>query len=153
MISSEGKVLQRLSSGENSGYTKILGVQLDTPIVGNQAVALSEEQIATDEAGNTIPVAITAEKRLNTALEILQYMEQNGIIGEAVFVDVTDLGNIHMQYDSRYQIELGNNTELFEKIKRIKGAVAKVSEEYPYSAGTIDLSNLEKNSFDPVDPQ
>ena len=119
----------------------------DEGLYGMVCRVLEEEQPTTDEAGNTVPVAVTAEKRLNAALVILQYLEQNGIIGEAAFVDVTDLGDIHMQYGSRYQIELGNDTELFEKIKCLKGAVTQVSKDYPYSTGTIDLSDLKKILF------
>ena len=151
LISSGGKVLQQLAGGEHSGYTNILGIKLDSPAVGNQAMALEEAQIATDEAGNTIPIAVTAQKRLNTALNILQYLEQNGIIGEAAFLDVADLGNIGMKYGTRYQVLLGDDTELFEKIKLLKGAVAKVSADYPYSVGTIDLSDPDNIRFDRSD--
>lgn len=151
LISAGGKVLQQLSGGENSGYTNVLGFKLDKPVIGSQAVPLEEEQPATDEAGNTIPVVLTAQKRLNAALNILQYMEQNGIIGEAASVDVSDLGDISIQYGTRYLIKLGNDTELFEKVKLLKSAVAKVSEDYPYSTGTIDLSDLKKIRFDQTD--
>ncbi|MBO5891383.1 MAG: FtsQ-type POTRA domain-containing protein [Oscillospiraceae bacterium] len=151
LISAGGKVLQQLSSGENSGYTNVLGFKLEKPVIGSQAVALEEEQPTTDEAGNTIPVAVTAEKRLSTAMNILQYLEQNGIIGEAAFVDVTDLSNISMQYGSRYQVLLGNDTQLSYKISILKAAAAKVSEDYPYSTGTLNLSDPNNIRFDQTD--
>lgn len=147
LISSDGKILEQLSSGANTGYTNVLGVKLDAPAVGGQVIALEEEQPQTDEAGNTIPVTVTAEKRLHTALNILQYLEQNGIIGEAVSVDVTELGSISMQYGRRYQVEMGDDTQLGYKISILKAAVNKVSEEYPYSTGTLDISNPEEIRF------
>jgi len=147
LISAAGKVLEQLSSGANTGYTNVLGIQLDAPAVGSQAIALEQEQPQTDEAGNTIPVTVTAQKRLHTALNILQYLEQNGIIGEAASVDVTELGSISMQYGRRYQIELGDDTQLGYKISILKAAVDKVAKEYPYSIGTLDISNPEEIRF------
>ena len=141
LVSAGGKVLQQLAPGEHSGYTNLLGFKLDKPVIAAQAVALEEEQPTTDEAGNTIPVAVTAEKRLHTALNILQYLEQNGIIGEAASLDVTELTDIQMQYGSRYQVKLGDDTQLSYKISLLKAAVAKVQKDYPYSSGTLDLSD------------
>ncbi len=148
LISAGGKVLQQLAPGEHSGYTNLLGFKLDKPVIAAQAVALEEEQPTTDEAGNTIPVAVTAEKRLHTALNILQYLEQNGIIGEAASLDVTELTDIQMQYGSRYQVKLGDDTQLSYKISLLKAAVAKVQEDYPYSSGTLDLSDPGNIRFD-----
>ncbi len=148
LISASGKILEQLPSGANTGYTNVLGVKLDAPVAGTQAVALEEQQPETDEAGNLIPVTVTAEKRLNTALNILQYLEQNGIIGEAASVDVTELGDIYMQYGRRYQVKLGDDTQLGYKISFLKAAVDKVSKEYPYSVGTLDISNPEEIRYD-----
>ena len=142
LISSGGKILEQLSSGANTGYTNVLGIKLENPAVGLQAVALEEQSVQTDEEGNTIPVTVTADKKLKTALNILQYLEQNGIVGEAASVDISDLGNIRMQYGHKYQIQLGNDTDLFQKIAHLKSAVAKISAEYPYSTGSLDISNL-----------
>ena len=151
LVSSDGKVLEQLSSGANTGYTNVLGVRLDAPVEGGQVIALEEEQPQTDEAGNTIPVTVTAEKRLRTALNILQYLEQNGIIGEAVWVDVAELGSISLQYGRRYQIEMGDDTQLGYKISILKAAVEKVSKEYPYSVGTLDISNPEEIRYNQKD--
>lgn len=140
LISSAGKVLEKLSGGANTGYTNILGIALDMPAVGNHAVAQEQPQ-QTDEAGNPIPVTVTGEKRLRTALNILQYLEQNGIIGEAASVDVSQLGSIQMEYGRRYQIQLGDDTQLAYKISVLKAAIAKVAKEYPYSIGTLDVSD------------
>lgn len=147
LISSAGKVLEQLSSGANSGYTNILGIHLDAPSVGGQARALEEQTTQTDEAGNPIPIAVTAEKRLRTALNILQYLEQNGIIGEAASVDVTELGDIRMQYGRKYQVKLGDDTQLGYKISVLKAAVAKVAQEYPYSTGMLDISDPENINY------
>lgn len=148
LISAGGKVLQKLSVGENSGYTNLLGFKLDKPEIGEQAAVQEEAQPETDEAGNTIPLVMTTEKKFHTALNILQYLEQNVIIGEAAFLDVTDLGNISVQYGSRYLVQLGDDTQLSYKISLLKAAVAKVQEDYPYSSGTLDLSDPGNIRFD-----
>ena len=141
-------MLQKLSVGENSGYTNLLGFKLDKPVIGELAAVLEEAQPETDEAGNTIPLVVTAEKRFDTARNILQYLEQNGIIGEAAFLNVTDLGDISMQYGSRYLVQLGDDTQLSYKISLLKAAVAKVQGDYPYSSGTLDLSDPGNIRFD-----
>ena len=147
LISASGKVLEQLQTGANSGYTNILGVKLDAPYVGGPARALEEQSVQTDEAGNTIPVTVTAAKRLNTATNILQYLEQNGIIGEAAYVDVSELGSIRLQYGRRYLVELGDDTQLGYKISVLKAAVNKVAQDNPYSTGTLNISNPENISY------
>ena len=127
LISAAGKVLEQLPKGANSGYTNILGVKLNAPQVGSQAQALQEQTVQTDEAGNTIPVTVTAAKRLSTALNIVQYLEQNGIIGEAASLDVSELGSIRLQYGQRYRVELGDDSQLSYKISSLKAAVSSPS--------------------------
>ena len=49
--------------------------------------------------------------------DVLQYMEDCGIIGEALYVDVAELGDIELKYGSRFTVKLGDTTQLFYKIK------------------------------------
>lgn len=147
LISAAGKVLEQLPKGADSGYTNIIGVKLNAPQVGSQAQALQEQTVQTDEAGNTIPVTVTAAKRLNTALNIVQYLEQNGIIGEAAYLDVSELGSIRLQYGQRYRVELGDDSQLSYKISCMKAAVNTLTKDEPYSTGMLDISNPEDISY------
>lgn len=141
LVSSSGKVLEKLDTNAQGGHTNLLGMKLDGPIVGAQAKALEEQQPEVDAEGNTIPVTVTAQKRLNTALNIAQYLEQIGIIGEAANVDVTELGDIRIQYGQKYRIELGDDSQLSYKIGILKAALADVMKNYPYTTGTLSIAD------------
>lgn len=147
LISAAGKVLEQLESGANVGHTNLLGVKLEAPVVGSPAQALEDQVPATDEEGNTIPIAVTAQKRLNTALNIVQYLEQNGIVGEAANVDVTEFADIRLQYGQRYRIELGDDSQLSYKISVLNAALADVKKNFPYSTGTLNVADPQNIIF------
>jgi len=138
LVSSGGKVLEPVSDGEESGFTKILGVQLKNPAVGQQAAAYQEAPAATGESGEMIPVTVTAAERLRTALDIASYLEQNGIIGEATSVDVNNLFDIQLWYGQQFQVKLGQKDQLGYKIKKLKAVVTQYSS---YESGVLDISD------------
>ncbi len=151
LISSGGKIIEKAADGAQSGYTKILGVQLDDPRSGEQAAALEPVQNQTDPEGNTVPVTVTQAQRLKTALNIVDYMEQNGIIGKATTVDVNDLSDIQVMYGQRYQVKLGNEMQLSYKISCMKHVIDKMDE---YQSGVLDISFTtwpDKVGFTPFD--
>ena len=92
-----------------------------------------------DENGNTIPVTVTAAHRLNVALNIADYLEANGIIGQAASIDVNDLGDIQFWYGQQYQVKLGNESQLSHKVSLAKGAIDKLSQE-SHNSGVLDAS-------------
>jgi len=147
LVSSAGKVLEKLDTNAQGGHTNLLGMKLDMPVVGAQAQALEEQQPEVDAEGNTIPVTVTAQKRLNTALNIAQYLEQIGIIGEAANVDVTELGDIRIQYGQKYRIELGDDSQLSYKIGILKAALADVMKNYPYTTGSLSIADPQNITY------
>lgn len=136
LMASNGKVLEKINGGDATAYTNILGVALDSPKTSQQAVAYEPEP-ATDETGQTIPVTTYASERLDMALEILQQLEKQGILGQAASVDVTDLAALEIWYGDQFQISLGDSTPLEQKIKLVKGAIAQIGE---YRTGNMDVS-------------
>lgn len=136
LMASNGKVLEKINGGDATAYTNILGVTLDFPKTSQQAVA-HEPEPATDETGQTIPVTTYASERLDMALEILQQLEKQGILGEAASVDVTDLAALEIWYGDQFQISLGDSTQLEQKIKLVKGAIVQIGE---YRTGSMDVS-------------
>lgn len=137
LVTSGGKVIEKALAGEETGYTRILGVQLDAPVSGSQAVAKENNQPQTDEQGNTISVAVTQAKRLETALNIAEYLERNGIIGKAATIEVEDLGDIQFWYGQRYQVKLGDETQLLYKISCVKSVIDHMND---YQSGILDAS-------------
>ena len=146
LITSEGKAIEQVDSATAGEYTKIVGVQLDAPVAGTTAVAL-EPQPQTNPTDDTTeaplftaPVTVTARDRLNTALTILQCLEDNGIIGAAASVDVTDLGNLELWYGQQYQVMLGDNADLTYKIRCMNSAINGENGLKEYDSGILDVS-------------
>lgn len=136
LISSEGKVVEQAPVGGEGDYTRILGVQLAAPAVGQNAAAFQDPQPATDAQGNPVPVTVTAADRLKTALDLTGFLELNGIIGKVDSVDVNDLSDIRLWYDRKYQVTLGGTDQLGYKISCMKAAVAQLA---AYEEGLLDL--------------
>lgn len=134
LIRSDGGVVEKTNSAEAAQHTKVLGIKITDPKVGEKAVAA---QPAPPE-GETVPVTVLASEQLSVAVSIMQYLEETGIIGDAASVDVTDLGNIQLWYGNRFQILLGDTTQLLYKIGLIETAITEHMQSY--DSGILDAS-------------
>lgn len=135
LISSEGKIVERMDPAQKNQHTMVLGVKLDKPQVGSNAAAWQDPQPPTDSQGNEVPVTTTAAQRLQTVIDIAGYLEKNGIIGKMESIDVQYLTDIHMWYGDKFQILLGGTDQLSIKIYHMKATLAQVS----YNEGILDL--------------
>lgn len=136
LMSSAGKLVDTCSSADAEDYTRILGVTLSSPQTGSDGVAY-QEQAATDEEGNTVPITVYASERLSVAVELTQHMEAKGLIGTVATVDVTSLTDIQMWYGTRFQMELGDSSGLERKVDALSQAVAQMDD---YDTGILDAS-------------
>lgn len=137
LMNSGGKLIEKIDAAAASVHTKVLGVELDMPVVGQMAVARQDAPTETMPEGETMPVTISNAQRLQTAVTILQYLEDNDVMGEVVSVDVTDMGSVKLQYGQRFQIQLGDTTQLGYKIEMALAAVKQLAE---HDRGTLDVS-------------
>lgn len=144
LMTSGGKVVEQIDSGTARDYTKVEGVYLDSPAAGQQAVALEtvQETAAATEDGalgatEEAPVIVTNAARLKAALMILEELEDNDIVGEAASIDVSSLNNIELWYGQRFQVKLGDTSNMDTKISWMKSAVSQRSE---YDMGIMDVS-------------
>lgn len=137
LIDSRGKVLEQVPAAQASTHTKLKGFVLAHPEVAQQAVALEPEPEGTLPDGETVPVTVTARERLDTAITVLQLMEQKGILGQAASVDVTKLTDVQIWYGDQYQILLGDGNSLPYKMQLVKGAIDQMG---AYRNGTLDVS-------------
>lgn len=136
LVTADGRVVEQVDAAAASDCTKVLGIRLSAPIPGTQAVA-AEPAPVIDEAGNQVPVTVTGADQLSAALSILQYLESNGIIGQMVSVDVTEIAQVELWYGQQYQIELGDTTQLNYKIQLVRKCIDQLPE---YETGIIDVS-------------
>lgn len=150
LISGGGTVLESTNAADAEDYTKILGVTLDNPVVGQKTVAYEpvpepteEPTTANEETGASSavepmdPITVRASEQLSVALDIVQYLEDNGILGEAASVDVTEMAQLKIWYGQRYRIELGNSTQLSYKITTAKQAMDQLGAHH---SGILDVS-------------
>ena len=145
LITSNGKIAEQIDKAAANSYTKIKGIQLVGPVVGEQAVALeafepeaTEAEGATEETEAPL-VIVTANDRLKAALLILESLEANEIVGEIASVDVTSLFNMELWYGSRYQVKLGDTSQMDKKISQMKQSVAQLN---AYQSGILDVSYI-----------
>ena len=135
LMSAAGKIVEQVADPDNIRHTKILGVQLQSPKVGEQAIAWQDPVPPTDEEGNPVPVTVTAAERLNTVITIAGFLEQNRIIGKMASIDVNYLMDIQLWYGNQYQILLGSTEQLGVKIATMKAALSQVD----YDEGILDI--------------
>lgn len=139
LMTSDGKLMENANAAGAAGCTAIEGVLLDNPQAGQQAVAL-ETPAETDEAGQPIQSASKNADRLRVALTILQQLERNEILGDAASVDVSSLQDIRLWYGSRYEVKLGDSTEMEGKIAAMKSAIEQMGE---FQSGVLEVSNTD----------
>lgn len=137
MIRSDGKILQKSNAADADQKTKIIGVKLDSPAVGAQAVAYQPQIEQTEEETQPEIPTVMASDQLSAVLQILTCLEANGIIGDAVSVDVTSLNGIELWYQDRYQVNLGDQINLNYKISAMKAAIDEMKS---YQRGMLDVS-------------
>lgn len=138
LVNSNGRITAKAEKETENQYTKVLGVYLDSPKVGEQVKALETTAPGQDENGNTIPVTVTDAHRLSTALDIMDYLERNSIIGQAASINVKELGSIEFWYGEQYQVKLGDESQLLHKISLVKGAIDKLSSE-SHNSGVLEV--------------
>lgn len=136
-LNCDGKIMEKINASTSGSYPRILGVRLDDPAVGKIAVAYENATSAPDDGEATAPVTVYDWERLAAALLIAKEMEKNGVIGEIATIDVTDMGEIEVWYGQRFQILLGENTELSKKIFYVVRAISQLDR---YQTGILDAS-------------
>jgi len=143
LMTSEGRIVEQSDSASAQNYTKVLGVTLVSPRVNEQAVALEDAPVQTVETqpgeteAMTVPVTVTGAQRLSAALQILRALEANDIVGEAASVDVRSINSIELWYGQRYQVDLGDTSQMEKKIACMNSAIMQLSE---YQTGKLDIS-------------
>lgn len=158
LMNADGKLVDQVNGVTAKEYTRVLGVRVQDPVLGQQAVAQETELTTipiTDETAEpdqtaeatqetvadpetpTIAVGITGAQRLQTALLVLQTLGGNSISGQIDSVDVTKLSAIELWYDERFQINLGDTLQLEYKISALRATIDRME---AYESGHLDIS-------------
>lgn len=126
LVTAAGRVVDRTI--QDSTYTKILGVKLEAPTAGEQAVAA--ELSAQEDT-------IRDSDRLTLALTIAENLERSGIIGVGGSINVENTGAMELWYADQYLVKLGDSSRLDHKISCLKAAVEQMAD---YRNGVLDIS-------------
>ena len=135
LMRSDGVLAEKTNSADAGQYTKILGVQIADPAVGQNAAAYQPQPTA--EEGETVPVTLLASEQLETALSIARFLESHVVIGEISSIDVSSPGSLELWYGDRYQVTLGDAMQLDYKIGIMKAAIEQMAD---YQSGILDVS-------------
>lgn len=137
LLSASGKVVDTCAAAAAEDHTRIIGVQLADPVIGSIAKAYEPVEEPNEE-GETKPVTtVYAQEKLELAVSVIQTMEQNGFIGSVATVDVTDLGDVQLWYGTRFQMLLGDGSNLPRKLGALKQVLDRMDD---HTSGILDAS-------------
>ena len=123
LISPSGKALERIDASLQEDYPQILGVTLNNPTAGQTVTAVNQ----------------TA---LDAVLSLFAELDGTGILEHTAAVNVEKEYDMILQYDDRYEIDLGSTDRLAYKVQYLQAILAQLSD---FQAGTIDLTLSEAN--------
>lgn len=139
-----GKVVDKITGTSAKAYPRIIGVQIAVPEIGMQAAAAepvqegTEGTVSTEQTDAAMPiVTVTEAERFSWVLTILKNLEDSGFVGDISSIDVTHISGLELWYGQRYQIQLGDSTQLEYKIRMAKGAIDQLGE---FQSGILDVS-------------
>lgn len=150
-MTAEGRLVEPTNGSAASEHTVIKGIQLVDPQKGQMAVAAEPEPDETYVSGDEEPIIVTVTngERLQTVLDILRELENNEILGEVSAVDVTDLGDIRLEYDENTTILLGDPGKMDTKIQWLKAIVSNDTVDH---TGIVDLTDPEEDKAVTISP-
>lgn len=137
LVSAEGRVIENVGAGDALGYTRVLGVQIEAPAVNGTAQAAQQPEESTEDDGWNTAGEVSAAERLKVALSMLECLEDNGIIGDILSVDVSSTGSLTMNYEDRITVILGDSEQLSYKISYMAAALEQLES---YQSGELDVS-------------
>ena len=141
LMDGTGRVVDKTDAAAAKNYTQIIGVRIHNAQIGEPAKA-AEPETTTNEPTNTditIPTQpkVPASQLLDTVVQVLTALENNGVMGVIDSVDVSDTETIILWYENRYKVSLGDTSRLDYKVGAMKSSVQKMGQ---YQSGYLDVS-------------
>lgn len=132
-----GRLVDQTDGATARDYTRVIGVKIENPAIGQQAKAAEPAQ-TTDPTDPSAPIVnIPEARRLADALQVLSVLESNGLMDKIDTVDPTNLQQLTLWYGDQYQVNLGNAENLTYKVVAMK---ATIEEKGEFEKGFIDVS-------------
>lgn len=94
------------------------------------------------------PITAEHEEKGNILHEILKAMDSSAITDKVVEINLSEISNIHLNYDDRLTVNCGSSLDIDRKIRLLAATLRSAS--LPEDAkGTIDMSETGKAVFTP----
>lgn len=150
LINSSGRLVEQITAKAASEYLTIVGVRIQNAAVGETIEVREEvpeapsEDEETEEGGDeeeeetldTLPEA-KASERMEVALQIIRQMEEVDDIRAITSIDVSSIYDIEIWYGTRFEVKLGDQSELSYKLEYMVAALAQLES---YQSGVLDLT-------------
>ena len=137
LISADGRAVEPVTKETAMGYTTVVGLTICAPQPGASVQAVPGYYIDPGD-GETIPYQQNeADKQLADLVTLLTALEQHRIIGQITRIDVTDPGNIRLEYPHLLTVRLGKPDRIDYKIALMAGAVEQLERN---QSGELDLT-------------
>lgn len=137
LMNSDGRIVEQAKGNQYASHTQVLGVNLQSPMPNSIAVAVEAVPTQTNADGELMPATTENAQRLGVAQQILQALERNDMVGSAASVDVSRLDDIILWYGTRYQVNLGDDSNLDYKISCMNEVILELND---YQSGILDIS-------------
>ena len=113
----------RVDASLQEQYPQIIGVTLNNPTAGQTVTAVNQTT-------------------LDAVLTLFSELDGTGILEHVASVNVEKEYDMVVQYDDRYEIDLGSSDRLAYKVQYLQAILEQLSD---FQAGTIDLTLSEAN--------
>ncbi len=117
LMNSDGKLLEKLESGTDSGYPVINGPVLNLPVAGDPA------DFDNDEAGAL-------------GLSVAIALNDTGLADVVESIDISDTGEITLDYGGRIEVWRGDGSNLAYKLACLTAAAAELGDN---ARGALDM--------------
>ena len=133
IIDSVGRVLEKVSSGETGGIVDVWIASL---------IEVRGVEPERPELGNTITsTRLDGETRIQSMLEVLGSLERESIKENVVYIDVSNITNIHLGYLNIYRVNLGGLSQVRSNIARLGDAVDRIQSDHPGVSGVVNMTD------------
>lgn len=149
LINSSGRLVEQITAKAASEYLTIVGVRIQNAAVGGtievkeevpeappEDEEAEEEEDGEEETLDTLPEA-KASERMEVALQIIRQMEEVDDIRAITSIDVSSIYDLEIWYGTRFEVKLGDQSELSYKLEYMVAALAQLES---YQSGVLDLT-------------
>lgn len=148
LINSSGRLVEQITAKAASEYLTIVGVRIGDAVAGD-TLQVREEQPPeepeeeaeqdSDTDGDELqtPPEASAQDRMELALQIIRQLEGEDDIRAITSIDVSSVYDLEIWYGTRFQIKLGDSSELAYKLEYMVSALAQLES---YQSGVLDLT-------------